>query len=257
MKKKEKAKYYKASLTEKGRRRLNEDCYLVLSKETDKNLGYIVLVADGLGGLDRGEIVSGYIKQSLKKWYEEKAEDLFMMSTHDIKLALNEEICNIHEVLVANSISKETSYGSTLTCFLCMNSRYVIAHVGDSRCYISYRKNIRQLTKDQTQYQKMLDANEEIPPDKKAKMQSTLLQCIGHGRLSPHYYEGILPDEYELLLCTDGFYRKLSQEDITKFFLSNHPLDVKLKETTNLVLSRNETDNITAVLLKKTYETEL
>ena len=254
---KEKAKFYKASLTEKGRRRLNEDCCQVLSKETNNNFGYMVLVADGLGGLERGEIVSGYIKQSLKKWYEEKAEDLFKMSTHEIKHALNEEIYSIHEVLLANSISKKTSYGSTLTCFLCMNSRYVIAHVGDSRCYISYRNNIRQLTKDQTQYQKLLDAHEEIPAEKKVKMQSTLLQCIGHGKVSPHYYEGIMPDEYELLLCTDGFYRKLTNEDITRFFLSKNMLDVRLKETVNMILSKGETDNITAVLLKKTYETEL
>lgn len=253
---KEKARYYKSCITNKGTRRLNEDSYFVEFVETTSSFGIFAAVADGLGGLDRGEIVSGYIKQSLCKWYRSVGASLFQKTNEEIKEMLNEEITNIHKVLLLNAQKKKIVYGSTLTAILITNSRFIIAHVGDSRAYIYYRDIIRQLTKDQTQYQKLMESGEEIPAAKKQKMQSTLLQCIGNSTLTTRFYEGILPDEYELLLCTDGFYKHQSKEEIKEFFTKALPLQRRLNSVVTTLLERGESDNITAVLIKKIYERE-
>lgn len=234
---------------------LNEDSYCMLTHSKNANCcSFFSMVADGIGGKERSEIASAYLKQSLAKWYQDKADSLYEHTTKEIMEMLDEEIRSCHAFLKYTAEQSGYSYGSTLTLLLIINSRYIVAQVGDSRAYLSYRGIIRPLTKDQTLYQKKVDLGEEIPKEKERKLRSTVLQCIGAGDLTPRYYEGSLPAEYEALVCTDGFYKKLHPEDLERFFLSKDFLQEKLQRTVSLLYDRGEKDDITAVVLKKAYK---
>ena len=254
------AKYYTAAITDKGKRKLNEDSYLVLEQRYNNNHCIFAMVADGVGGFKRSEIASNYLKESLELWFKKMENSFFVMTTEEIKKKLDSEIKNIHKFLILNSERADNpldmTYGTTITGILIINSRYIICHVGDSRCYMSYRKTVRQVTKDQTQYQLILDQKGPLPTDNKEvnNSRAKILQCIGKGKVTPRYYEGVLADEYNVLLCTDGFYRKLSEKEITIILNSDLDMYQKLLKAKNELRNRAESDDITAILIRKMYE---
>lgn len=247
----EKARYYTSVITEKGSRRMNEDSFVLESISDGKNCGYIMAICDGLGGLSKGEVASGYIKQALTKWYKEEAKTFFQKTTQEVSDILMDQIQDIHKVLRLNAEKNEIMYGSTLTVIVVLNSRYVLAHVGDSRAYLYYGGSLRQLTKDQTVYQDLIDMGRKVKKEDVRKHRTTLTQCVGANSISPKLYIGILPDEYELLLCSDGFYYHQSEEELRAFFMSKDK--DKLKTKTQKLLQDGEKDNITAMLLQKIY----
>lgn len=256
----EKAKYYTSYITDKGKRKLNEDSYLVIQKNNLLNNCILAMVADGVGGLKRSEIAANYLKESIEIWFKKNVNSFFVSSNEEIKEKLDDEIRNIHKFLLLNTQKSENpsemTYGTTMTLLLIVNSKYIICHVGDTRCYISYLKTVKQLTKDQTEYQSIVDCSGKIPedPQKLNRCKSNILQCIGRGKVKPHYYDGILPAEYNLLLCTDGFYRKLSSKEITVILNSTLDPYEKLKKTKDELRQRTESDDITAIIIKKVYE---
>lgn len=263
MKMPKKAQLYKACITVAGTRRLegnksvpNQDSYYIEYTEYGNQSGFFALVADGMGGdgCSKSEVASGYIRQSLAEWYHQVREELFSLDNETIKEMLNTEIQSIHKILLQNAQRKGISYGSTLTAVLVLNSRCIIAHVGDSRCYISYRNYIRQLTEDQTVYQYRLKKNEVIPEELVKRAQSTLIQCIGQREVKPRFYSEVLPPEYKILLCTDGFSKRLTEDEMSDIFYSEEALDKRLEKSVSILKARHETDDITAVLINKTFE---
>jgi PPM family protein phosphatase len=95
--------------------------------------------------------------------------------------------------------------------------RVYVVHAGDSRCYIHRGGRLVRMTKDHTVAQKAVDDGiltaEQV---KGTPLGNTLWNCIGGGT------EGVHPDVYhltaqpgdELLLCSDGLNRRLTDDDI-------------------------------------------
>ena len=244
--------YYKSCISEKGLRQVNEDCFLLSAHKSGHGTAFLISVMDGVGGVDRGEIAAAYVKQSLQSWFDITKDSLFSKTIPEIQQELAQEINAIHKNLLHSSKIKNKSYGTTLTCIVSVNQKYIIAQVGDSRAYIAYRGQIHQMTKDQTQYVQAMERGEEIPAGKEKKYRSTLLTCIGNDiGCKPVFYDGILPYEYELLLCTDGFYKRQERSDFEHFFTSKEDPEIKLKEMVQAVMDRGEKDNITAVYFRK------
>lgn len=259
------ARLYKACFTVAGTKRMkradklsipNQDSYYIEYTELGNQSGFLALVADGMGGEEyqKSEVASGYIRQSLAEWYNQVKENLFSMELEEIKKMLNTEIQAIHKTLIQNADRKGILYGSTLTAVLVINSKLIVAQVGDSRCYLNYHNYIRQLTEDQTLYQQTLKKKKEVPEELLVKTQSTLLQCIGQREVKPHFYSEILPPEYEILLCSDGFYRKLLDKELTDVFLGEGTLDKRLERAAGILVERGERDDITAILIKRVME---
>lgn len=227
----------------------NEDSSLVMREN-----GIILFgVADGVGGLNDGELASGYITSSLEEWFKKTSKDMKNMSTDDIKNLLHDHIMKMHENLKVLSDEKKTSVGSTLTCAIIKGSSYIIAHVGDSRAYLYTGGNTKMLTKDQTVYQRAADKGEDIPEDQEKKWSSMLLQCMGYRKIVPCYYEGILPEEYAMLICSDGLSNTLKAPDFTRELSKDGELLDALVKLTETARTREETDNITSACVKRAY----
>lgn len=234
--------------TDAGERN-NEDSSLVMIDN-----GIILFgVADGVGGLDDGELASGYITSSLEEWFKKHSKEMETLSSDEIKNLLHDHIMQMHENLKLVSREKKTSVGSTLTFAIIKGNSYIIAHIGDSRAYMYQNGTTKMLTKDQTVYQKASDRGEEIPEDKAKRMQSMLLQCMGYGKVVPCYYEGILPEEYAMLICSDGLSNTLKSADFTRELSKEGELHDSLVKLTKTARGREEQDNITSACVKRAY----
>lgn len=225
--------------------RENEDIFLIKRERLDIRL---LMIADGVGSLNTGKEASEYIKESIETWFTLNADDLSAKDSDGIKSEMHDIILQIHEALREKS---QNIFGSTLTLAILKKNKYIVAQVGDSRAYLYDGQVLKQITKDQTLYQRALDKGEDIAEDDVDRLQRTLIQCIGWDKIVPQYYEDLLPTEYTMLLCSDGLYGKLSARDFEKELSKDIMGNEKIKNLIALARSRGEKDDITAVMLRR------
>lgn len=132
-------KYLYASSNMGLKRTNNEDMYLIATHPSIPDFS-IALVADGMGGVDKGEVASRFVAEELNKWFMHLDSRMYERSS-DISNALRQEIENINNRIPAG--------GTTLACIINCKDEAVTATVGDSRIYkISEPNGLEQIGHD-------------------------------------------------------------------------------------------------------------
>lgn len=253
-KKVQKLRYYGAAHTDPGGK-ANEDSFLLMKHKSEKDMILLACIADGVGGMEAGRLASSFIRESFAEWFEIEKGSLIGKGFEELTEKIYKKLMEIHEALKVFERERNIRCGSTVTLALLMKNKFLIIHVGDSRAYICMQGNIRQITKDQTVAQMERDMGRSRSEDDivNKRKESTLLQCMGVGRLVPQVYEGELQKEYALLLCSDGLTNTLEKEDIREELEKSDVYAVKqhLINLTLLARERKEKDNITSILIKR------
>jgi protein phosphatase len=260
--------------TDRGKvRRLNEDQFLIA--ELTKRMrvgqtslpdggaglracgqsGYLLVVADGMGGISGGEIASGLAVEAIS-WYVNRTMPWF----HRFEDGREEELESDLRVAVhacqrtvadAARASNFTKMGTTLTLACVLWPRLYVVHAGDSRCYLLRGSKFQQITRDHTIAQRVVDAGIMTPEQaESAGYGHTLWNCISGGStdVRPDVYRAELAPGDTLLLCTDGLTRQLSDARIRDTLIAG-PSPATSAEA--LVSAANEAggeDNITVVV---------
>jgi hypothetical protein len=140
--------------------------------------------------------------------------------------------------------------GATLTAVCVEGATAHIAEVGDSRAYIVRGGRIRQVTRDQSYAQLLLEAGVLKPEEVSTfPMRNVVLQAMGQrenvsveiGRLG-------LRRGDRLLLCSDGLHGKVSDDEMRDVVLSDLTLDEQCKKLVKMANERGGEDNITVVI---------
>lgn len=243
------------SITDIGTKRdSNQDAYTVQVAQADIGNLYMCVVCDGVGGLNKGEVASSSVVTAFSDWFRNQLPDFLDNPSNllaSVQMSWETLICELNTELKCYGQQKNLHMGTTVSALFVACGKALVLQVGDSRVY-QYRQNrLCYRTKDQTLAQREFDAGnisrKQLLTDKRAHV---LLQCIGSSaRLSAEYS---LVDCYEndtFIVCSDGFYRHLSDDDMA--MLSKSDANKKtLQMLVNLVKSRNETDNITSVFIR-------
>ena len=259
--------------TDVGRiKETNQDSYLIKIAQTDFGDVALVAVADGMGGLAKGELASATVVRRLSEWFETKLPQSLeaMGASVDgfeqfVEGQWNGLVQDLNLMIMRHGKSEGMNLGTTLTAMLCIGARYSIVHVGDSRAYEITTGGISQLPEDQTFVKREVDAGRMTPEEALVHPQrNVLLQCIGSSKeVKPVIAHGTLTRGAAYLLCSDGFRHVLTNDELRETLGPDRldwagegdpqneaaPSNV-LRRTINLVMSRKENDNITAVLLQ-------
>ena len=243
------------SITDIGTKRdYNQDAYTIQVARTCIGDMYMCVVCDGVGGLNKGEIASASVVTAFSDWFKNRLPD-FLDNPSD----LFNRVHTSWEILISELNAKLRAYGqqqnlhmgTTVSALFVAGDKALVLQVGDSRVY-QYRQNkLCYRTKDQTLAQREFDAGnisyEQLLTDKRAHV---LLQCVGSSaRLSAEYSMVDCYKNDTFIVCSDGFYRHLSNDDMV--MLSKADASRKtLQLLVNLVKSRKETDNITSVFMR-------
>ncbi len=207
----------------------------------------LVIVCDGMGGANAGNIasetavkcISEYVGKSFRKTMQEK--DIADM----LKNALISANIEIYDMSRKNS--DYSGMGTTAVIAVVQNEKAVICHVGDSRAYL-INDDIRQLTKDHSIVQSLIESGKLTPDEAKAHPRKNVItKALGAE-------EDILPDTVavplkandNLLFCTDGLTNFVETPDILNIFTTNEINNV----ASTLVERANQNgggDNITVV----------
>lgn len=241
-----------ACLTDIGKKRKNNEDMGYVSKNSHATL---LLVCDGMGGHKKGEIASKLIVDSISNDFKKRKIGFNPVSVKKFsKIVLKKANKTVHKKSLENNEFREM--GSTAVMAIVIKDITFISSIGDSRCYsFSKTKGLKIRTNDQT-YVEFLYETGRITKEEKAlhPQKNLLLNAVGiNPDLSNIQTRTIKNNDYSaLLLCSDGLYNMISEEEMTEI-LSNDSLSTndKAKTMINLALSHGGSDNITVALMEK------
>ena len=159
---------------------------------------------------------------------------------------------------LSNSVQREAmdvpglaGMGATVVLALIQDYHDLIGHMGDSRAYLLRAESLRQLTKDHSIVQLLMDQGEiTLEEALQHPARGRLTRAVGmDGTSLPEAHSIALRTGDKLLLCTDGLTEMLKDEQILSI-LNNHHLPEKIcRELIATAYKAGGKDNITAVVL--------
>ena len=252
-------KYFGSAVTDIGiSKKTNQDS-MCLKIVNTKNHGQItmVVICDGMGGLEKGELASATVIRTFVNWFEkELPSKLDSYSWHALSAEWDKMIKEQNYRILEYGKTIEANLGTTVSAMLIIEDKYMIAHVGDSRVY-EVSGETKQLTEDQTYVARevkrgLMSAEEAKVHPKK----SVLLQCVGASRtVAPDILFGEIVPNTVFLLCSDGFRNLLTTDEIYECCNPTNANSIEAmaqnsKYLIDLVKGRKEKDNISAALIK-------
>src|SRR5690242_14736768 len=127
----------------------NEDAFLAIPEAG------LFAIADGMGGAAAGEIASRYFTGTTKEVFGDKISAAEEESSALIEKVFQRAIRRIAEHIAKNP--NDEGMGCTGDILLFSDSHYIIGHMGDSRIYLARDEHLRQLTRDQSLVQGLVD----------------------------------------------------------------------------------------------------
>ena len=205
-------------------------------------------VCDGIGGAACGEEASLLVVQQLSNWEDQsRSEDLLDQCVLDINAAVCREF----------HIQEGAGPGTTFAALLLEEDVCSVCNVGDSRVYLLREGELVQLSRDHTQAQQMIDSGLISQEDARfLRQRHVLTQYIGVPEqefvLSPHLASK-LPLQFDdrFLLCSDGLYEMMSEEDILPLLEAGSPQEAA-DRLTGAALDRGGRDNVTVIVVEVT-----
>ena len=240
------------------RKKENQDSLVIKTASSPYGRIGLFAVCDGMGGLSSGELASSTVVKGFSKWFDNEISNINFNNIDDLEIfnIIEDKVRELNNKILQYGESKDERLGTTLTLMLTVDRKAYIFQVGDSRVYKIYEK-LEQITVDQSFVQREIERGnltkeEAVNHPKK----NVLLQCVGAKKKVVLKMDVLDIKEGQVyLICSDGFYRKLSNKEILEKlkcnnFTSNNQISEKVIELTEMVKSRKELDNITAIVIK-------
>lgn len=236
-----------ANCTDTGKvRAVNEDSMSTF----DSPNGRVVVVCDGMGGQNAGDVASQLAVTVIQDILCDNKFNTPEEAISKSIIAANQAI-----LMRASQDASLSGMGSTCVMLIISDGKVYYGSVGDSRIYYSANGMIRQLTKDQSYVQTLVDAGEisqEAAEHHKDKNQIT--NALGIEGMTPPVVcqMPITPEPGSVfLLCSDGLSGMINSNVINQV-ISNSSLSLqdKAKELVSLANNAGGIDNITVQLVE-------
>ncbi|MGL5021566.1 MAG: PP2C family protein-serine/threonine phosphatase, partial [Mycoplasmatales bacterium] len=144
----------------------------------------------------------------------------------------------------------------TATLVIYDNEKIYTGHVGDSRVYFIDNSQIRQLTKDHTLVQAMVDTGTLKPEEVEfSKLKNVLIQALGTSKnITIEIKEIKLPRKFTILICSDGLTGPVKDNQIMSIMNLHLSLKERLEELVQCANDLDGGDNVTVVVMENRSE---
>ncbi len=248
------AKINFAEISDTGRvRDHNEDAI-----GSDPDIGLMVL-ADGMGGYNAGEVASGIAVQIVTDMATEGAalQERHGVDSHSglmrQSIVLRDAVYRANKIIfqTAQSQTHCEGMGTTIVACIFYDNRISIAHVGDSRAYRLRDGELIQLTLDHSLLQELVDRGfysaEEAQRSTNRNYVTRALGVEPTVEVEVHEHEVLPEDIY--LLCSDGLPDMVEDEDIHLTISTfNASLDVVGQQLVEMANDHGGRDNVSVML---------
>ncbi len=225
----------------------NQDAYSI--REVKEYTSAVV--CDGMGGTNGGRVASSL---AVEVYQQELAGKLrSAMSAQEIALTMSDSVTKTNEA-VRQRAAEEKEYqqmGTTLVAAVAGKEWATLANVGDSRAYHINRSGIRQITRDHSVVENLVERGDLTPEEAKHHPRRNLItRALGPDA-------DVQTDTFELpwkqgdfiLLCSDGLVNTVSDQEILFEVIHNGEPDTCLDRLLDLSKQRGAPDNVTMLLM--------
>ena len=215
------------------------------------NRGTLFMVADGMGGAAAGEIASSMavevvLDELRKRWTSSPSTDPETFASA-LKTATESANAQIHRY--ASEHPENRGMGTTATIAGLLGNALYLAQVGDSRAYIVRDGVARQITKDQSLMQKLIEAKELTEEEaERSDRRNIILQALGpEAQIKVDLTHQPVRRGDTLVLCSDGFSGQVRTDEMAKVVSSEPDLMTVCKRLIDMANESGGPDNITVV----------
>jgi protein phosphatase len=262
-------------LTDRGRlRQANQDHFLIAElartlwvRQTSlpqsqthhgRNRGHVLLVADGMGGHQGGEVASALTVASIEAFVLHLLKRFSNLRTPDEAAVLQDLEASLRQA--DDRLMEEAAHqpglvgmGTTVTLAFATGWKLFVLHAGDSRCYLYRKGNLRQITQDHTVGAELARRG-SIGPEQARRHQFGHVVTNVVGGSEPGVRVDVQKVDLEtgdvVLLCSDGLTDMLADDAIAAVLAAERD---PRSACERLVAGANENggrDNITAVVAR-------
>ena len=220
-----------------------------------ERLATIMLVADGVGGSADGSeasrlatvAITEYFASAMRCWHAAGSS-----SEAEFTTALRDAAHEAHRRVRAESAGQFAGrhMATTLSVGIVVWPWLYVVQVGDSRCYHFQDGQLRQVTRDQTLAQEMIDRGAMTPERAHASpLQHVLSSAIGADEALPEITRVDIGQRGSVtLVCSDGLTKHVSDDEIAAACEGIVSAEQLCTDLVNLALERGGSDNVTVVV---------
>jgi protein phosphatase len=264
----------------------NEDAFAVLhateSRQDDLGEAALVILCDGMGGYEAGEVAAALCIQKLRQHLSQlrpfsvaagaspfATDPLTHMSRPEghaaadvdvdaVKQAIRAALRDANKFVFQTSRapgSKRRGMGCTAEVVYVDGRNVIVGHVGDSRTYHLHEGRMIQLTRDQTLVNRLVELGSLTPEEAETHpRRNELQQAIGgQPDVDPGLYHGRMSPGDWVLVCSDGLTNHVNASDLQQMLQSEAvSAEMAARRLVNLTLIEGATDNVTVVVLRAT-----
>jgi protein phosphatase len=239
-----------------GARDYQEDSFgysNIIDSDVINEKGFTAVLSDGMGGLSNGKAISEYVVSSFIKMFS--AIDYtaaFSEQLEDMVTKINSEVCRNF------TVDSKSGAGATIVASFIYKTKLYWICVGDSRIYLLRNNSLYAINEDHDYFNQLLSdlMVDKITLDEiKADVQKdTLASYIGNDMLpsvdaNKHGFSLCKGDM--LILCSDGIYGGISNDEMIGILKANEPQKASEKITQSVLNKRIAgQDNLTVMVIK-------
>jgi PPM family protein phosphatase len=230
----------------------NEDAmgsFIPSSRQQSRSHGYLFAVADGVGGLDLGEVASATAISVLTEGFAGAQDGTMLVSL--LPRLIQHANAAVHDCTLAPEYRGKRMATTLVACAL-RHDQAVVSHVGDSRCYLVRNGHAKQITQDHTlvnEQRKMglISAREIAESDSR----HVLVRSLGPAMfVSPDTTALTLQAGDVFVLCSDGVHDEMSDRTIAGIVSQNKEVEEIARELVARAVEIDGGDNTTAQVIR-------
>lgn len=232
------------SITDIGKRRSANQDFVYATDQPIGNLSNLLIVADGMGGHNAGDLASRYTVESMVEYIEKTEEKrpipILSMAIH-----------HANELVVAKSKTDRAleGMGTTVVAATVQDGYLYVANVGDSRLYL-IDQEIEQITRDHSLVEEMIRLGELQRKDARSHPdRNVITRAIGvKVPVRIDFFDVKLEKGDQILLCSDGLTTMVEDDEILQIVKKSDSPKEAAKKLVNEANKNGGKDNISVIL---------
>jgi len=213
--------------------------------------GFLMLVADGVGGLKHAKDGSAQATDVIARYFLDMTEvSLQQDPAREPELVerLKAAVMQAHTALLGFAERAGGAAATTITVALAVWPKAFIVHAGDSRCYHLRDGKLNQVTIDQTMAQVMIDSGAMTRESaESSRLKHVLVSALGSSQLDMHVASLDLRRGDRFLLCSDGLTRHVTDDELREHLSGSGTAEQICQQLIDLALERGGEDNVTVI----------
>lgn len=212
----------------------------------------VAVVCDGMGGTNGGHTASSVAVETILHTLETAIRP--HMDWQQLKNTVLQAVAAANQAIRARAVEDESlsQMGTTLVCAVCRDGEAELFNVGDSRGYLLSEEGIRQVTRDHSVVESMVERGDITPAQARRHPRRNLItRALGpDAEVEADSFHVLWRQGDFLLLCTDGLVNTVTDQEILFEVMHEADLDSCLDRLMAKAKEQGAPDNVTVVLLQ-------